>query len=65
MSEWISVDDELPKDKTMVLALSVHKAVYATWYVQDDIEFFPYAHSASFAPIGEVTHWMPLPDLPK
>ena len=62
--EWISVKDELPEDSTKVFCLSIHKMVYAAWFIKDDIEFFPYAHGASDVPIGSVTHWMPLPEPP-
>lgn len=64
VSEWIKVTDELPKDSTKVLCLSVHNLVYATWFMGDN-EFFPYAHNVNPVPIGIATHWMPLPDLPK
>lgn len=63
--KWISVKDELPEDRTSVLSLSAHNVVNASWYVREDIQFYPYAHLTSEVPLGEVTHWMPIPERPK
>jgi hypothetical protein len=60
--EWINVKDKLPKDSTKVICQSAHKIIYVAWYIDDDQEFFPYAHSAADMPIGIVTHWMPQPE---
>jgi len=62
---WISVKDELPEDRTSVLSLSVHNIVNSSRYVREDISFYPYAHLTNEVPIGEVTHWMPIPERPK
>ncbi len=64
MSEWISVEDRLPNDMDRVLCLSVHTVVYATRYISECRNFYPYAHSTSGAPIGKATHWIPLPNPP-
>lgn len=54
---WISVDDRLPERGIDVLACyEVTREV--AWLHVDDGEW------TSMAPLGRVTHWMPLPELP-
>lgn len=56
-SEWISVDERLPKDCVRVLV-----------YGETDIFIATRLNGGWFAPVhcdGEITHWMPLPEPPK
>lgn len=62
MAEWISVEDRLPEDGSCVLVcfqvrdgsrcISAGNYSYylARWIIRD---------------IAQVTHWMPLPEMPK
>lgn len=52
--EWISVTDKLPEDNGHYLcALTFGLVVIDTWYAGEWVNG------------GNVTHWMPLPKLPK
>lgn len=72
MSEWISVDDELPKNATCVIAatdnyaalgrLSVparYDGVENVWYDVDQVDI-----DGCEQQILHVTHWMPMPPPP-
>ena len=64
VQEWISVDDRLPEPWKQVLIYSLHdfceSAVYigvpGKWWVTWNHEMLD---------ADSVTHWMPLPELPK
>lgn len=70
MSEWISVTDGLPEPNTEVLVYIKYPQPVLVMdrgiWKKDDIKklFFD---GEEFAPFdyGELSHWMPLPDLPK
>tara|TARA_R110002049_G_scaffold302035_1_gene494560 strand:+ start:371 stop:571 length:201 start_codon:yes stop_codon:yes gene_type:complete len=64
MSEWINILDKAPGNMNNVLVLSVHKIIYLAKYKEFNSDFYPVAHMVSNAPIGIVTHWMPLPKPP-
>ncbi|MEH6451313.1 MAG: DUF551 domain-containing protein [Oleispira sp.] len=80
MSEWISVDDEMPKARQEVLVfckwdnsplIAFHDKYYWTEKC-DNLEVIGDAcatteiHWVGAKDIGcEITHWMPLPELPK
>lgn len=61
--EWISVKDRLPKERGCYLALWTNyknnETFVAQAYYADKIQFAPHRKDAP------VTHWMPLPQLPK
>lgn len=57
--QWISVEDELPKD-FHVLALSPSNQVYSCSYYVNENYFVPYHHLSAESPVA-CTHWMPLP----
>jgi hypothetical protein len=44
-----------PENHSLVFCKSVHGIFYAAKFV--DGEFYPYAHTISDAPIGEVEFW--------
>lgn len=71
MSEWISVNAELPKTKQNVwsdpvIALTDKDDVYKLSYF-DGVDGGCWQRTKDFVSSGanSVTHWMPLPDAPK
>ena len=68
-SEWISVDERLPEEKTMVLGF--YHVVYKNGGHHDSTLVME-LRNGLFVPFncspirnGSVTHWMPLPEAPK
>jgi hypothetical protein len=61
MSDWISVDDELPKANTEVLVASESVPVGLGLYLGHET----FSHNR-FPVLGQFvcTHWMPLPEPP-
>ena len=70
---WISVNERLPSEKKVIDGETYFKNV-AVWvkhleyeqiaFYDDDAEWWFYV--GNFLPVmGEVTHWMPLPEPPK
>ena len=58
---WISVKDQLPEPKTLVLSISLREKVpLLTWF---NGVCWTYKHSV--IKDGYITHWMPLPEPPK
>ena len=53
---WISVKDKMPENHTAVLALYSNGIISVVDYIDVNIGFMS---------IGDVTHWMPLPDPPE
>ena len=62
MSEWISVKDRLPELYKGCLICSEHGNI-RTGYYSCHNEWFASEYGQNI--IKYVTHWMPLPDLPK
>jgi len=60
MSEWISVEDELPEKGKGVLAFN-----NTIWVGAIDANTGVWFEMSDFESLGNVTHWMPLPDAPK
>ncbi|ANI22077.1 hypothetical protein PP586_gp60 [Pseudoalteromonas phage vB_PspS-H40/1] len=71
MSDWISVNDELPEPYTTVLRFPSYEIEYGSEYTAhyDSVDNkFHVDCEDSFATwecVAEVTHWMPLPAPPK
>lgn len=75
--KWISVSDELPKRNGKYLVVANHGAVRTLEYatnlseIHDDFEdeshngWFFYDGEYGFCEYTGVTHWMPIPELPK
>lgn len=62
MSEWISVNDRLPEDISTCLALNYnHHVLGFYWKGKGWFE----TSIADKNKLTGVTHWMPLPELPK
>lgn len=49
------IKDEKPENLSSVFCKSVHGIFYAAKFI--DGEFYPYAHTFSDVPIGEVVSW--------
>lgn len=78
MSEWINVKNKLPEDnlskdnkKKIIKVLVIIKHSNGTKTIRTQIRKYfcsgSYKNTWQWAKIiyGEVTHWMPLPELPK
>lgn len=64
--KWISVEERLPEKNGIYLAHVVHRYCKIDSYWRVCIEYFGKEGTwDSLADIYEVTHWMPLPELPK
>jgi hypothetical protein len=63
MSEWIRIEDEFPPKDTRVLCYhgNEYMNVLEYWYDEDGKHMF---FNPPIANIGDVTHWMPLPNPP-
>ena len=59
--EWISVEDRLPEEDTIVLVWCGEVSVYN--YLQNDLWYTGYCDITTSE--SGVTHWMPLPEAPK
>lgn len=63
MSEWISVDDRLPKSSyETVIACQSRNNIMAIGRFKDGVFR---TGSGAMDWVAEVTHWMPLPEPPK
>lgn len=60
-SEWISVEERLPEENTIVLVWCGEVAVYN--YLMNDLWYTGYCDITTYE--GGITHWMPLPEAPK
>ena len=56
---WISVEDEMPKDGTLVIAITPNLKVAIAQYENDEWNI------SDLCCLKKVTHWMPLPSPPK
>ncbi|MBS9002045.1 DUF551 domain-containing protein [Escherichia coli] len=64
---WISCSDRMPEDTKMLLAFSQGKIVAAYWnWVVNPIDYKKYRAFTYLSGyiLDDVTHWMPLPELP-
>lgn len=73
-SEWISVDERLPEcewgaESNAVLFITKAGFMYTGYYgcggIYRDRYFREYKNSTEGYDISSVTHWMPLPEVPK
>lgn len=66
MSHWISVEDDLPPLRTTYKRFCSTRVLVITKSI--GIQFGELEHSGGWSVAGynhrDVTHWMPLPDLP-
>ncbi|MGX3961942.1 DUF551 domain-containing protein [Escherichia coli] len=65
---WISCSDRMPEDTKMLLAFSQGEIVAAYWnWVVNPIDYKKYRAFTYLSGniLGDVTHWMPLPEPPQ
>jgi len=68
MNEWISVKNRLPKDNQKILAFNgeIHVATFNENPGEGIASIWESKSSPSgYWGLNKVTHWMPLPELPK
>lgn len=63
MSQWISVEDELPPSDNCWVLVYADGAINCMGYSDGQWGDWTYAKAHNIA-IGEITHWMPLPEAP-
>lgn len=56
MSKWISVKDRLPEPNTVVLVHYADGRISTADYIDEHLKFIT---------SSDITHWMPLPELPE
>ena len=64
VQEWISVDDRLPEEKANCIVYYKHAYCDNDDYWEIGICFYD-GEKFQINPAYKVTHWMPLPELPK
>ena len=65
MSEWIRVEDELPKEDCHCLCYFHFNIISVMWFYKSKKLFKSEHHDEGFSWSQSVTHWMPLPEHPK
>ena len=65
VQEWISVEDELPEVGGYVVCIAKRNPFSRFMPMVARIEKNGWVNPMTEQYISEVTHWMPLPDLPK
>lgn len=63
MNDWISTEKELPAESEEVLLLCRSFYEIGYWWSIDDDRYWSNQEGLMF-PFTDVTHWMPLPELP-
>lgn len=69
--EWISIEDGLPEIDENVLIYGESIGIICSFYIKDKNDklkiWYVYdgGESNMAIPFSRVTHWMPLPELPK
>lgn len=67
--EWVSIQDKFPASGDPVLLIAngaVQQVTYFRDYLNAGDDYFePVYFEGDCIPLDEVTHWMPLPQLPK
>lgn len=64
MNDWISVEDRLPENNERVLAFCADNCVQDVVWSWSDNCWYGRTFALTYKE-GLVTHWMPLPELPK
>lgn len=63
--EWISVEKKLPEREASVLVAAGRYIALADWNVKEQRLEMTSREDAMIIPVQSITHWMPLPELPK
>ncbi len=61
-SPWISVEERLPENQDIVLVRDEYGGKATAYLHGKDSGFIVYGEDA-YKVFGEITHWMPIPDL--
>lgn len=61
-SPWVSVEERLPENQDIVLVRGEYGGKATAYLYGKDSGFIVYGEDA-YNVFGEVTHWMPIPDL--
>lgn len=61
-SPWVSVEERLPENQDIVLVRGEYGGKATAYLHGKDSGFIVYGEDA-YKVFGEVTHWMPIPDL--
>lgn len=64
MNNWISVEDSLPENKHVVLVYNKWNEM-AVCKMDKNVNNFIFMLNDTSLQIKDVTHWMPLPELPE
>lgn len=62
---WISVSERLPETTDVYLVNAVHRYNKSDGYRSIQVRFFFEDEWQGLHDLYEITHWMPLPELPK
>jgi hypothetical protein len=63
--EWISVEKKLPEVEATVLVTTGRHITLADWMAEGQRFAMTSREDAVAIPVASITHWMPLPELPK
>lgn len=67
--QWVDINDRLPEEGVDVLAVNIYEDVYQARYITDEEPdnngFYCTTDRYDWRWIECVTHWMPIPKLPK
>ena len=61
---WISVKERLPNNKEIVIAINEEGEMAICKFEKTEWEYFFMLNMTSYQ-LKKVTHWMPLPEMPK
>lgn len=64
INQWISCKDKMPADGIDVLICARNRMINLAWYDKDMGYFYVCDSDYKYNSL-DVTHWMPLPELPK
>lgn len=65
MMNWISIIDDLPNDNNLVLCCDVYNDFITFGIYIENENCFELIRVDGVEVDSEITHWMPLPELPK
>lgn len=64
LMEWIKVQNRLPENPAPVLVVVRNRIALAEWKTDEQRFGFTTREDAALWLAEEITHWMPLPELP-
>jgi len=63
--EWISIEKKLPDGPASVLVAARQHVAAAAWNAEEQRIEMESREDAQIISVGDITHWMPLPELPE